>query len=362
MSRQDVIATPIPDDKTGIGRDPSGTSGSAMVSIPHPSAATGVARSGAVTGLIWLVALAIAFATALVSAADRFWPADMIAFFRPQLALVVLLALIAALWLRRRMASLALAALLAVNALPLFIVTVPTAASADAGNLRILSANVLFNNATPERFGEIVAELSPDIIVTQEARYDWPDVLRSLPGYRLVGQEEIKWNSNLVLSRYPMRARLVADMPPSGNWLGGGPALRVEVDIPDRARPLVIYAIHSPTPRSAAAWEARNRYLDVLAERIAAEPEGTDVVLAGDWNTPVWSPAYGRTLFLSGLEASERSAWPAATRLFASLAGVNLGTPIDHVAVSKDIGVAAFSTGPAFNSDHLPVVADLRLP
>ena len=362
MSRQDVIAEPTADGKTGIGREIAGTSGSAMVSISHPSTAIGVPRSRAVTGLVWLATLAIGLATALVSAADRFWPGDMIAFFRPQLAVGILLALCAALLLRRWTASLALAALLIVNALPLFIIGVPTAASASTSNLRIVAANVLFDNATPERFGRIVAELSPDIIVTQEARHDWPDVLRSLPGYHLVGQEELKWNSNLVLSRYPMRASLVADMPPSGNWLGGGPALRVEVDLPGRAKPLVVYAIHSPTPRSQGAWEARNRYLDVLAERIAAEPEGTEIMLAGDWNTPVWSPAYARTLLLSGLEATERSAWPPASRIFASLGGINVGTPIDHVVVSRGIGVADLFTGPAFNSDHLPVVADLKLP
>lgn len=362
MSRQDVIPTPIADGKTGIGREASGTSGSAMVSISHPSAAVGVPRSRAVTGLVWLAALTIGLATALVSAADRFWPGDMIAFFRPQLALAILPALIAALWLRRWTASAALAALLVINALPLSIIAVPTAASASTPNLRIVTANVLFDNSTTGRFGEVMARLSPDIIVTQEARHDWPDVLRSLPGYHLVGQEELKWNSNLVLSRYPMRASLVADMPPSGNWLGGGPALRVEVDLPGRAKPLVVYALHSPTPRSQEAWQARNRYLDVLAERIAAEPEGAEIVLAGDWNTPFWSPAYGRTLLLSGLQATERSAWPPATRLFASFGGVNIGTPIDRIAVSRGIGVADLFLGPGFGSDHLPVVADLKLP
>jgi endonuclease/exonuclease/phosphatase (EEP) superfamily protein YafD len=364
MSRQDVIPRPTADGKVDIGREISGMSGSTMVSISHPSAAIGVPRSRFVTGLIWLAALAIGLATALVSAADRFWPGDMIAFFRPQLALAILLALCVALLLRRWTASLALAALLVVNALPLFIIGVPTAASADTPNLRIVSANLLFNNATPERFSEIVADLSPDIIVVQEARYDWPGVLKTtLPDFpNQVGQEVLSWNGNLVLSRHPMRAKLVADMPPSGDWLGGARAIRVEVDQPGRAKPLVLYAIHSPTPRSAAAWEARNRYLDVLAERIAAEPEGTEIVLAGDWNTPAWSPAYGRTLFLSGLEATERSAWPHASRIFASLGGVNAGTPIDHIAVSRGIGVAAFFTGPDFGSDHLPVVADLKLP
>ncbi len=361
MSREDVIAWPIPADNGG-GREVYGRSEQVMVSISYPSAAAGAPRSRAATALTWLAVLAVALVTALVSAADRLWPGDMIAFFRPQLALAILLLVCAALLLRRWMASAALAAMLVINALPLFVIGAPTAASADARNLRIVTANVLFNNSTPERLGEIVEQLAPDIIVTQEARYDWPEVLRSLPGYNLVGQEVLKWNSNLVLSRYPMRASLVADMPPSGNWLGGGPALRVEVDLPQRERPLIVYALHSPTPRSLAAWKARNRYLDALAQRIAAEPEGSEIVLAGDWNTPVWSPTYARTLFLSGLEATERSAWPSATRLFASLGGVNAGTPIDHIAVSRGVGVVDLFTGPHFGSDHLPVVADLELP
>lgn len=334
-----------------------------MVSITHPTRAVEAPRSFVVTGLVWLVSIAAAFATALAATADRFWPGDMIIFFRPQLALAVLLLLAIAVAFRRWGASVVLAALVLVNAVPLFVLGVPTAAGADAPNVRIVTANLLFDNSTPQRFGEIIAELAPDVIVTQEARYRWPDVLKTLRAYPyLVGREQQKWNSNLILSRHPLRARLVADMPPSGNVLGGGSAVRVEVDIPDRAVPLVIYAIHAPTPRTFAGWEARNRYLDVVAERIAAEPSDTPILLAGDWNTPVWSPTYARALLLSGLEATERSAWPAATRLFASLAGVNFGTPIDHIAVSRSVGVADLFTGPDFGSDHLPVVADLRLP
>ncbi|MDQ2633699.1 MAG: endonuclease/exonuclease/phosphatase family protein [Pseudomonadota bacterium] len=335
-----------------------------MVTIALASASIGAPRSRAITQLIWLAALAVAFATTLAEAADSFWVGDMITFFRPQFVLAVLFLLGVALCLRRWLASAALALLLVVNAQPLFAIGVPTAAAANAGNLRILSANLLYNNREPAKFTELVARLSPDVIVTQEARYAWPDLLEALPGYpHLVGREQQRWNTNIVLSRYPMRAALVADMPPSGNELGGGSAVRVEVDLPQRAQPLVVYAIHAPTPRTQAGWKARNRYLDVLAERIAAEPEGTPIALAGDWNTPVWSPAYARTLLLSGLEATERSAWPSPTRLFLSLFDrLNLGTPIDHFAVSRGIGVADFFTGPSFGSDHLPVVADLALP
>ena len=346
----------MPHDDTGDSRNASGDPRLRMAaSIPS--------RSAIVSALIWASALLVALLTALAAAAGRFWIGDLISFFQPQLALVVLLLLAAAIWLRRFGASVALSALLVVNALPLVFVSVPTAAPADAPNLRIVSANVLFDHAEPTRFSDVISALAPDIIVTQEAKFKWPDVLRALPDFPyLVGPEISKWNGNLVLSRYPLRARLVPDMPPSGYSLGGGYAVRVEADLPDRVQPLVIYAVHAPTPRTLVGWQARNRYLDVLAERIAAEPKGTEIVLAGDWNTPVWSPAYGRTLWLSGLQATERSAWPPPTRIFASLAGVNFGTPIDHVAVSRGIAIADLFVGPDFGSDHLPVVADLRLP
>ncbi|MBL8580527.1 MAG: endonuclease/exonuclease/phosphatase family protein [Mesorhizobium sp.] len=321
------------------------------------------ARSRIVTALLWMLTLMLAVLVAGTLMASRSWPGDMVTFFQPQLALGALLILGLAILLRCWLPSLVLALLFAVAAYPLFITDAPLAASAATSNLRIVSANVLFDNPQPERFADVVVALSPDIIVTQEARYDWPEVLRALPGYPyLVGPQLYRWNSNLVVSRYPMRARMVPDMPPSGLALGGGLAMRVEVDVPGRDRPLVIYAAHAPTPRTLAGWEARNLYLDTLAERIAAEPEGTQVILAADWNTPVWSPAYPRTLFLSGLEATERSAWPAATRLFATIFGINIGTPIDNIAVSRGIGVKDHFLGPNYGSDHLPVVADLELP
>ncbi len=313
--------------------------------------------------MVWTAVLVAALLTALAALAGHLWIGDMVTFIRPQLALATLLALAVALVLGRWKAGIAFAVLLGLNVLPLVITGIPSAPTADGKNLRILSANVLFDNPTPARFSDVVAELAPDIIVTQEAKYEWPEALAALADYPyLVGPEISKWNGNLVLSRHPLRARLVEDMPPSGEELGGGQAVRVEADLPGHALPLVIYAIHAPTPRTFEGWKARNRYLDVLTERIASEPIGTPVILAGDWNTPVWSPAYSRTLSRAGLEASERSLWPAASRIFASVGGINIGTPIDHIAVSEGIGIADFFAGPGFGSDHLPVVADLKLP
>jgi endonuclease/exonuclease/phosphatase (EEP) superfamily protein YafD len=103
--------------------------------------------------------------------------------------------------------------------------------------------------------------------------------------------------------------------------------------------------------------------MKTLAMRIAAEPPEVDVIVAGDWNTPVWSTTFGRFFDMTGLLAAERSAWPAPTRLFSDFgAPAFMGTPIDHIAISDRIGVKAFFTGPEFGSDHRPVVTDLNIP
>ena len=86
------------------------------------------------------------------------------------------------------------------------------------------------------------------------------------------GPEIARWNGNIVLSRFPMKATLVPDMPPSGEILGGGQAIRVEVQVHRDAAPLILYAIHAPTPRTLVGWQARNLYLATIARRIAAEP------------------------------------------------------------------------------------------
>ena len=313
--------------------------------------------------LAWIFVLVGAVFTGTTVIADQFWLADMVTFFQPQLALGMLVLTSMTMLMRRWIASLALLAMAAWCVLPLFLTANPAAPAASPPTLRVMSANLLFDNATPQRFSETVAALSPDIIVVQEARHGWPEALRSVPGYPYVlGQNLYRWNSNMLLSRHPMRGRLLGD-PSQGEHVGGGPAIRAEIELPGRAAPLVVYAVHAPTPRTLTGWQSRGAYLEQVAQMIADEPAVSDIVLAGDWNTPVWSPAYARMLQASGLEATERSAWPAATRLFWRPGGVTLlGTPIDHVAVSGGIAVADHFLGPDFGSDHLPVVVDLKLP
>ena len=312
--------------------------------------------------LAWALLAAAAVAVGLLAFAGKSWPGDMAAFFRPQIAVATGLLLLCAVALRRRRLAAAFGVLLLLSGAPLFLSGVPRSSDASHRDLRIVSANLLYDNPDKAGFHGVVAGLAPDILVTQEAKFGWPEALRTLPGLpHMAGPEVSRWNGNIVLSRYPMRAQLMPDMPPSGDPIGGAQAIRVELMRPDAVRPLVLYAVHAPTPRPVAGWRTRNLYLDTLARRIAAEPPDIDLVMAGDWNTPVWTPAFRDFFEISQLLATERSAWPSATRVFFGL-GKLLGTAVDHVAVSRGIGVAGIFTGGNFGSDHLPVVVDLALP
>ena len=290
------------------------------------------------------------------------WLLDMTNFFRPHIAVVALVLLLFAL-LASSMPRLVVAALLVGAAVyPLLVASVPAAAIASAGNLRITTANLNGRNRDEEGFRRMVEAEAPDILMVEETNWRWQGVIESLPGLPHVAGTDR--SSVMVASRYPVTAEPL-DLGPAANPtddVGGAGALRAVVERPG-AGPLVVYGVHAPTTRKASGWVMRNAYLRAVAERVKAEPAGTDVLVAGDWNTPYWSPVLRSFLKRSGLVTTERGAWPPPTRFFREFgAPPALGTPIDRIAVPDRIGVAAINVSKDFGSDHLAVTADLAIP
>ncbi len=295
---------------------------------------------------------------------QRDWLFEMTNYFRPHIAAVVLVFVLIALLTDSR-PRLAVSALLFGAALfPLVWTAVPKAAPAAAGNLRLMSANVLRTNSDFARFQQAVAEADPDIVVMQEAIATWRPTATSLPGLTYVTDPD-PLSSIVVASRYPIRYAPVKPAlraMPDGRT-GGARAIRLEIDRPGATRPLILYAIHAPTTRLAGGWFARNAYLRQIARLVQREPDSADVIVAGDWNTAFWSPTLGEVLAISGLATTEPGAWPPPTRFFREFGlPPALGTPIDRIAVSRRIGLARIAVGGDIGSDHLPVTADLALP
>lgn len=291
------------------------------------------------------------------------WLLDMTNFFRPHIAAVTLVLLLVAL-LAASMPRLVVAALVVGAAVyPLLVASVPAAANAPAGNLRITTANVDGLNRDEEGFRRMVEAEAPDVLVVEETNWRWQGVVEALPGLPHVAGADR--SSVMIASRYPVTAERL-DLGPAANPtddVGGSSAIRAVVQRPDGARPLIVYGVHAPTTRKVSGWMMRNAYLRAIAERVKAEPAGTDVLVVGDWNTPYWSPVLRSFMNRSGLVTTERGAWPPPTRFFREFgAPPALGTPIDRIAVPSRIGVAAINVSKDFGSDHLAVTADLAIP
>lgn len=306
--------------------------------------------------------LPILFCAVAGYAGTEAWLFDMVTFFRPHVAALALASVLLALLTRSRPRIVVAVFVFAAAALPLVRPAVPSAATATTANFRVLTTNIEGGeNFDTEAYRRLVAAVSPDIVVAQEVDPRWRPTFASLDGYSyMTGPELDGASTDIVASRYPLKAQRVR-----WPWHELGPdafAMRVEVERPGGVRPLVVYAIHPPTPRAFSAWKVRNDYLMQIAALVHQDRAKNDVVLVGDWNTPTWSPFYTRTIDWGGLRGTE-GAWPGPTRVFREFdAPQFLGTPIDHVAVSPEIGLMRREIGREFGSDHLPVVVDLAIP
>jgi len=330
--------------------------------------------SGSVT--IAVVA-AVAAATLARFNADSFYYGDLLTFFLPVLFGVSVAAVIVALVAGHRILA-AIALVLAVlNGLPLFMPVERAAASAGGRELRVATSNVLGGRSDYDDLIAWSTQSGIDVLGQQEVSgyvLRHFDALRthfpSTPPAELLGRhpEVMAWSGWKIL-----KAEHVKDVStiPGLGW--GGSPLRLELappGTPDTAsgaasRPaLVVYVLHPTTPRSFDQWEGRNAYLDAVARSIAAETPGTPIVAMGDFNTPTWSPFFRSFLEKSGLVDAAGTGWPATTRFSKRwlVKRFYFGSPVDHILVSPDIEVKRFEVGPDIGSDHLPVIADLRLP
>jgi endonuclease/exonuclease/phosphatase family metal-dependent hydrolase len=169
------------------------------------------------------------------------------------------------------------------------------------------------------------------------------------------------YNNNLVISRLPFREVEALRPPAEALQSRANFPLRVLVSL--GGRDVAIYTAHPDTPRSPGRWRSRNLQLAWLGARLAAEDGGRPRLLMGDLNTPPASPWFTALLREGGVADAAGGGLRRPTRQpsrhipLLSL----LGAPVDHVLVSPELGVARFAIGPQVGSDHLPVIADLRL-
>jgi len=323
--------------------------------------------------LRWLAsgALLALCAAALVARSARWWwPGEILVNFSWQtgwLALACALALLLLRAPRRALLAAVLALALLVPALSLWwprASSPPSSAGAQADasvELELACANLLYAHPRPEAFRAWVEREQPDFIALLEVCRAWLPIVESLGDlypHRVLLPERldptrIESFGPAVVSRLPLRDVRVLDLV-----AGQQPVIELALELPDGAGALHVTVAHPSRPGRAARTAMRNASLRALADTVDF---GARSVLLADLNCTLYSPAFGDLCERTGLRSARQGyGREASWRSDRWISGLWLD--LDHALVGEALEVADFYSGPGFGSDHLPIVARVRVP
>jgi endonuclease/exonuclease/phosphatase (EEP) superfamily protein YafD len=298
------------------------------------------------------VVVLIGMAT-LLGLLDRYvWVFELADVFRVQYVVLLLLAVIAAIFLRRpRLAVLATAfAVINVGVIGMpFARAAPAASSGERASLRLVIANVEVGNTDFAAVERMVAASKPDLFGVIELTPQMAEHLRrGLPRYtvRVLHASNDAYGIG-VFSRVPLRGARVVRLPRDGP-----PAILVHLRVD--GEPVTVVVTHVRTP---FAGSIHVRQLQALAS--ARSTWGKRVAVCGDFNAPPWSGPLRNFASDAGLhELYGHGGWAAYTW---PTWGWAMRLPLDNCFLSDGLAVTDHRDGPDVGSDHFPLVVGLAL-
>lgn len=132
------------------------------------------------------------------------------------------------------------------------------------------------------------------------------------------------------------------------------PSIIAQIKDQESNQILTIVIVHPPPPITSDYETARNAIFTGIAN--FAKTQTDPVVVAGDFNSTSWSPAFQDLLSDQALVDSRNNqglqpSWPSQLPKIFRI-------PIDHVLVSHQVNVLHRQLLPSVGSDHLPVLVD----
>ena len=212
--------------------------------------------------------------------------------------------------------------------------------------LKVIAYNWMAGNPQVAQIYPWMKAQSADIVSIEEFTPDTAgvrDQLYPMYPYRTVGGGDI-----LILSRYPIVTEM--DVP-----IEEHSAIITEINVNGRA--VQVVAIHAPTLRNIQELAARNAYLSKLAYFLPWW-KGSRLVI-GDFNATRWDPYFARAEHRGGAH-EQPFLFPLATRMGVRSGLPFLGSPIDHIMIDSKGVLSHCKTGPAFGSDHAPIICEAQ--
>lgn len=307
-------------------------------------------RGTFVSFVFWIAAIGLVASAVFPALADRYWLFDLASNLRMPILLVAVFVGAAALATRRYVVLLVTVGAMVPHLLSLA-GHLPTQAQPGGRPITVGTVNLLWNNDDPGRAVDILAQLNLDLLVVQEKSTQWNAHLGPLrQRYPFVVPRSPAFSHDvMVFSRWPIAS--VAPFITGGAYLTG-----MRVDLQIEGRPLVVLAVHAPSPTSARRTDNRNAFLRRIAAEVQALTE-QPVLVIGDFNVTPYAPSF-QILTDAGLSFAASSGTPLATwPTWLPL----IGLPIDHVLGNHWIALGAVEIGPDVGADHYPVISRIRI-
>ena len=302
--------------------------------------------------------------TSLVSfAGGVWWPLDLLSHFRVQLAIVVVIATIVLLIIKRRKLACIALAIAVIHIADVGRLYLPSAAASDAAQdaptLKLLHFNAWsWSNRDPAAFVRYLESSDVDLAFVQESNEDIVDCLKSMhSGFELVWPRgPYQHGEHLVLRKMRTGSPIEVISVERCRW-----GRAIDVRIKWQGRIIAILNPHITIPGSRANALERNAEFAVVAEWARAQQLPS--VIIGDLNATPWCSGFRSLLAETKLIDSQQGfgvqgSWPrrpphALSWIFT--------IPIDHCLHDANWVTLDRRIGPYLGSDHLPLEVTVQL-
>ena len=310
-------------------------------------------------GVIRLMATLCLAATALSLLARYWWLADLIANLRVQLITGLIFSLVCIICVRQK--RLAVCVMLALIWHCSWITPYLFAPQKPIGvrSLKICTVNVLTQNSQHDKVLTVLKTADPDVIAVLELgtalESRFIEELSDLYPYRITQPSDIGNFGIGLWSKMPLQDETVFNLT-----VPLVPSISAKVSW--KGQVVRLFATHPIPPINSRYFQARNRHLELLAERIRKGSENTEeasTVVVGDLNLTPWSPWYRKFLRDSEMEdcvhgdriASLRPTWYRWPRF-------PFGLVLDHGFCSGTLVCSGRKVLEDIGSDHRPVLLE----
>lgn len=219
-------------------------------------------------------------------------------------------------------------------------------------NFKIISINIFSQNNEYQHLKKFIDKETADVIVLQELTPDWQKNIEFIRNKYPYYKEEPRAN-NFGIAVY---SKIPFDTVITKNYIDEmHPSLLGEIKI--NSKPITILMTHPVPPLpNQARFEKRNKQYQLIKNEID-NLNTNNIILIGDLNSTIYSPNFKLVQSEKLKDARSgfglQNSWNAFIPIFR--------TNIDQCWVSKNIKVTNFYRGEKIQSDHFPIVAELKI-